>query len=357
MNEPITVGISRGQNGDFSERWAEALSRMGIRVRWLDLLGPKPLGQVAGCQGVMWHWYHYPHEVRWAALPILRVIEEHLRIPVFPDMATCWHYDDKVAQSYLLSALGIASPKTWVYWRKPDALDWCHAATFPVVAKLSGGAGSRNVQLIRNSAEAVAYVKRCFSGSGIVIGTSLVNGFRHPLSWMKKMLGRGVQAVPYVWGSRFPNLPDQTFWMPQKNYALFQEFLPGNEYDTRVTVIGARAFAFRRFNRPDDFRASGSGRIDHDPDAIDRRGLQMAFQAAHKLKSQSMAFDLLFRGERKDPVVGEISYCYANWAVERCPGHWDPDLNWHAGHLWPEDAHVEDFLRRIRAQQTERIGV
>lgn len=29
----------------------------------------------------------------------------------------------------------------------------------------------------------------------------------------------------------------------QSGYVLFQEFLPGNSYDTRVTVIGDRAFA------------------------------------------------------------------------------------------------------------------
>ena len=143
-------------------------------------------------------------------------------------------------------------------------------------------------------------------------------------------------------------MPDQTFWMPQKNYALFQEFISGNEFDTRMTVIGDRAFAFRRFNRPDDFRASGSGRIVYDAAAIDPRCIRAAFDAARKLGSQSMAFDFLFRGEPKEPVVCEISYGYADWAVERCSGHWDSALNWHDGHLWPEAAHVEDFVRRIQ---------
>lgn len=31
--------------------------------------------------------------------------------------------------------------------------------------------------------------------------------------------------------------------------------------DTRVTVIGHCAFGYRRYNRPGDFRASGSGRL------------------------------------------------------------------------------------------------
>ena len=61
-----------------------------------------------------------------------------------------------------------------------------------------------------------------------------------------------------------------------------------------------------------------------------------------------MAFDFLFRGHTREPVVAEISYAYADGAVEKCPGHWDSRLQWREGHLWPEEAHVEDFLARIR---------
>ncbi len=344
----LTIGLHATDREGFASRWAEALIARGGVVKPVDLLGDAPLEQVRGCDGVMWHWFHYPHEVRLAALPILRVIEEHLRIPVFPDLATCWHYDDKIAQSYLLEALEIPHPTTWVFWRKSDALAWCAEAKYPVVAKLSGGAGSQNVGLIRNGVEAKAYVERCFSGSGILFAPSL------PLSRLlrlRRRLGnaakRAWSAAAYVFADRFPDLPDSTFWMPQKNYALFQEFLPDNQFDTRVTVIGDRAFAFRRMNRPGDFRASGSGSIDHDIGAIDLRCVERAFEAAKKLGSQSMAFDFLFRGEAREPVAAEISYCYADWAVHQCPGHWDRAMNWHEGPIWPEEAHVEDFLQRI----------
>ena len=173
---------------------------------------------------------------------------------------------------------------------------------------------------------------------------------------MKRAAKRGALAIPYVFGNRFPSMPDRTYWMPQKNYALFQDFLPDNDFDTRVTVIGNRAFAFRRFNRPGDFRASGSGRIDYDPGAIDLRCVSAALEAVRKLGSQSMAFDYLFRGKDREPVVGEISYCYADWAVEHCSGHWDAGLNWHAGHLWPEEAHVDDFLAEVAARASERVN-
>lgn len=219
----LSIAIHPDPEG-FSSRWMEALRSRGVEVKPVDLLGTNPLKQVAGCDGVMWHWYHYPSEIRWAALPILRVIEEHLRIPVFPDMATCWHYDDKIAQAYLLEAMGIPHPETWVYWRKADALAGCKKASYPVVAKLSGGAGSMNVRLIHSADEARAYVNECFSGAGFVVRPALPTGVRARIqACLKRAAKRARQAVPYVLANRFPALPDQTYWMPQKNYVLFQE--------------------------------------------------------------------------------------------------------------------------------------
>ncbi len=345
----LVVGIHPEGAESFTARWESALRTRGVAVKLLDLLGEDPLGQVVGCDGVMWHWAQYPHERRMLALPLLRVIETHLRIPVFPDMATCWHFDDKIAQSYLLKALGIPAPKTWVFWRRADALAWCETAAYPVVAKLAVGAGSTNVALVRDVAAARSYVERCFSGSGILVRPPLPRGgIPRLLAQFKRTAKRAAQAVPYVLANHFPSMPDRTYWMPQKNYALFQEFMPGNNFDTRVTVVGNRAFAYRRFNRPNDFRASGSGNFDVDPSAIDRRCIRDAFESSRKLGSQSMAYDWLFRADGSGPVTGEISYGYVDWMIEKCPGHWDSDLNWHEGRLWPEEAHVDDFLKRIR---------
>lgn len=49
-----------------------------------------------------------------------------------------------------------------------------------------------------------------------------------------------------------------------KKYVYFQDFIPGNDFDTRVTIIGDRAFGFTRNVRPGDFRASGSGNVGYD---------------------------------------------------------------------------------------------
>ena len=66
-------------------------------------------------------------------------------------------------------------------------------------------------------------------------------GFRFKQEPFGKLLERSGKATLQRLGFRSRKLSD---WQRKKNYAMFQRFLPGNEYDTRVTVIGNRAFAF-----------------------------------------------------------------------------------------------------------------
>ena len=133
-------------------------------------------------------------------------------------------------------------------------------------------------------------------------------------------------------------------WRIQKNYVLFQRFLPDNEFDTRITVIGDRAFGFRRMTRKSDFRASGSGIIDYDIGKIDLRCVDIAFRVSQQLGFQSMAYDFLFT-EGNEPQFCEISYTYLSRAIWKCPGYWDTKFNWHDGHYWPEYLHLVDVLR------------
>jgi len=129
----------------------------------------------------------------------------------------------------------------------------------------------------------------------------------------------------------------------QQGYIYFQEFLPGNAFDTRITIIGDRAFGFRRMNRPNDFRASGSGNPAYEPDRIDKRCVEIAFRVADRIGTQSLAFDFLFNPQQ-EPMIGEISYCYVARVVHACEGYWDHQGAWHPGHIWPEEAICEDLV-------------
>jgi hypothetical protein len=63
-----------------------------------------------------------------------------------------------------------------------------------------------------------------------------------------------------------------------------------------------------------------------------------------------MAFDFVMSRE-KEPLIVEISYGYVPSAVYEAKGYWSPDLTWHEGQMWPQDAILTDLIGRIRRRQ------
>lgn len=339
----ITVGIHVEPFGELSEfllKYENILTHNGVNSRRVDSNSSDFWDVVKGLQLFIYRWRHYDVE-RQRALAILPIVQEELGIPCFPDLKTCWHYDDKIREYLLMRAHGHPMGRCWVFWEEEPAISWARDAELPLVFKLTGGAGSTNVILVRDRKQLVRLIRTMFgkgcrsgkiSAPGSLRKTLLDNARR----WMylRKLAVQGQVAD-------FPRyLPD---WQIHKNYVLFQEFLPGNDYDTRVTVIGGRAFGFRRFNRPSDFRSSGSGLIDHTPAGIDSRFVKIALDVSRDMGFQSMAYDFLW-DRNGAPSFCEISYTYQDRAVQQCEGYWDENLEWHAGHYWPQYWHLYDAL-------------
>ncbi len=351
--KPCTIAINpddytgRGHepgSDSSSSRWARYLTEAGHQIRWVDVKRPSIVRDVVGCQGFMWRWGNLRGMER-IARRLLPALEYQAGLVMYPDQATCWHYDDKIAQFYALEAAGIPSPVTWVWFDCAAALAWAKTAPYPLVLKLASGSGSVNVRLIPDAKDAREWIYRLFSGVAISLDKR-----EHRYSTWQSRIRAAARAI--VKGTK-DIVPDRGYPV-HVGYTLFQEFLPGNQFDTRVTVIGERAFAFRRLNRPGDFRASGSGRIEYDPGAIDQRFVRLAFQAAEALRTQSVAIDGLYRDGQC--VVVEASYTYISWAIHQCPGHWvlrgDKErgqLEWVAGQMWPERAQIDDYLLRLDA--------
>lgn len=344
----LVIGIHPDRFGEesFSDKWCKFLEARGAEPRVLDLLAADALEQARQCDGIMWRWAHNPQDKQ-SAQRILFAIEHCLHIPVFPDSRTAWHYDEKIGQFYLLQILDAPTPRSWLFWDRKKAVDWAREAPYPIVFKLSSGAGSSNVIKVETEADAMELIRRSF-GRGIFPYTMnefhVAPSFPFCLKEIRSQARRVRDALAYIWCAEYPPLP-LAWWRPERGYAYFQEFLPGNDFDTRITVLGDRAFGFRRLNRPGDFRASGSGLIEYDPTTIDVECIRIAFEISTRGAFQSMAYDFLYKAEH--PVICEISYTFADWAVYACPGHWNSDLEWIEGQMWPEEAHVADFLKLL----------
>ena len=339
--QPDQLTQKNGEKQSFSSRWAARAEDTGVTVRTVNVYASDFFEQLSGCDGFMWRFGYSPAP-RLFAKRLLPAIEQGFGIPVFPSFETVWHFEDKIAQSYLLSAAGLPTPATWILWDRSSALDFSRAAAYPLVLKLAFGYQSSNVRLLNSFEDASYWIEQMF-GPG-------VTGLRPPGPAWRDALHRGRGALRHLRGASA--VEDLEYSELQHGYFYVQEFVPGNSHDIRVTVIGNRAFVFRRFNRPGDFRASGSGRIDWDPDQIDEASVRLAFRAARRFHTQSLAVDLLQRGGQ--PLLTEISYTYASWAVRDCPGHWvlqgDADtgsLSWTEGRMHPEDAIFDDFVASL----------
>jgi glutathione synthase/RimK-type ligase-like ATP-grasp enzyme len=286
------------------------------------------------------------------AKAILPIIEQELKIPCFPNQRTCWIFDDKIREYYLMAAHGFPMTKSWIFWEKDGTLRWAEDIDLPVVFKLSGGAGSKNVVLIKTRVHLKKIINVMFEkgipDSAIQTADSLAPGYYMRIKRSLAMIKRRIlkQQIPHRISS--PN------WLIHKNYVLFQEYLPGNNFDTRVTVIGNRAFAFRRFNRDGDFRSSGSGKIDYAVDEIDMNFVRKAFEISLACGFQSMAYDFLY-GSNGQITFCEMSYAYIDKAIFNCSGYWDDNLNWHEGHFWPQYFHLVDGLNMPDLKQPENL--
>lgn len=344
----IAVHYSEPIRGDnYAHKWIEYLEKNDVEVVKFDYKHDDVLEVVKDCDGVMWHWNHHPDDKQ-SVLKILMTIENIMNIPVFPDLKTRWHFDEKVGQHYLLRALEVPAIKSWVFWDYQEALDFINEADYPLVFKLSVGAGSSNVLKVDNYDRARALVDSMFN-EGIVPYT--LNEYAKKIS-LPGVKERVRESVRYLLGKDFPQLPWNyrgDYYEVQKNYVYFQEYLPDNDHDIRITVIGERAFGYIRHNRPGDFRASGSGNFDPAKKNIPIEAVELAHKVSKKGNFQSMAYDILVDPSGKYRI-NEISYCYVNHLIEDCPGYWDRELKFHKQKMWPEEAHVIDFLNQITSQ-------
>jgi glutathione synthase/RimK-type ligase-like ATP-grasp enzyme len=249
-----------------------------------------------------------------------------------------------VGQKYLLEAIKAPLVKTYIFYSKKEALEWASSTSYPKVFKLRTGAASSNVRLVRNYRQAKRLVKKAFSTGFKKINRSAYLNDRLKLFIKDKNYRNLWCIVVQIVRFFIPN-ENEKISTREKGYIYFQDFIPDNKYDTRLFVIGNRCFGMRRFNRKNDFRASGSDLFSFNRDLIDYACIKQSFQLAKKLKTQSLALDLI--KQDNDYKLIEISYCFPSYKLDDAPGFWDAHLVWHDVKVNAEYSIIEDFIASI----------
>jgi len=334
----MKIAIHHKKN-NFSSKWIEYCKKQNIDYKIVNCYSNDIIEQVEECDALMWHFNQsHPKDVLFAKQLIFAL--QTAGIKVFPDFHTAWHFDDKVGQKYLLESIGAPLVPSYVFYDKEKALGWIEETDFPKVFKLRRGAGSAHVKLAETASEARKLVNKAF-GRGFSQYDKLANlkdrwyKYRQGNTGLWNLI-KGVLRLGKT--TEFAKVAGR-----ERGYIYFQDFIPDNEYDIRVIVIDGKAFAIKRLTRENDFRASGSGHILYEKDHFNENTIQLSFEVAEKVKSQCLAIDYVFKGEK--PIIVELSYGFTKEGYYECEGYWDRDLNWHPGDFDAQGWMVEVLLK------------
>lgn len=306
--------------GSFSDRWIEYCKEHGIVYKLVNAYANDILRQVSDCDAFMWHHHHGNYKDALFAKQLLYSLQIAGK-KVFPDFSTGWHFDDKVGQKYLFEAIGAPLVPSYVFYTKAEATRWANETVFPKVFKLRGGAGAANVKLVRTRQEAVRLINKAFGK-----GFSQFDRWGNLKERFHKWRTGKDSFAGVLKGLARLGIPTDfaKFHAPEKGYVYFQEFIPDNDTDTRIVVVGDKMIGERRGVRKGDFRASGSHILLPDHKEVDVRCVELAYKISNRLKLQIGVFDFI-HDDKNNPLVVEISYGTDPDYTE-CEGYWNPEM-------------------------------
>lgn len=261
--EPRTIPVDR-------QDWMEAMKPVDFFV-WRPTMGdPSHMAEIR------------------TKIPLI----EAMGIPCFPNSLMLWLYDDKIRETFFLKRHGHPVPETFISFNEEESRAYVERATYPLIAKTHMGASACGVVRLRDRGEALGLLKGVFREQGLL---EKVMEKYHFIPRMAK--GDFLLARRYRYLDACPR------------YSYFQEFIE-TDSDWRITTLGSDLVSvFVRRNRPDDFRASGSGlweRVEQPDLPTDACDLALGISNRHGFTS--MAYD--FMKGSKGWVIGEISMTF-----------------------------------------------
>ena len=330
----------------FSDRWIAYCEKKNIDYKIVNAFDSDVVEQVKDCDVFMWHHHQGIFEDVIAAKKILFALEQAGKL-VFPNFRTGWFFDDKIAETYLLQAIGARIVPSYIFYNKKEALSWASKTSYPKVFKLKAGASGSNVRLVKTEQDARRFIRKAF-GKGFKYFDG-VDYFKERYRQFKSkrisILSLLKSSLRLIIPTRFSKLVGR-----EVGYVYFQEFIENEGFDTRVIVINGRAFAMKNIVRENDFRASNSGNFIFDKSEIDERCVKLAFDTQKRIGSQSMGFDIVI-DKLGAPYIIEMGYGFIANIYDSCPGYWDENLTWHEEKFNPQEWMVQNLVDQIKAEK------
>jgi glutathione synthase/RimK-type ligase-like ATP-grasp enzyme len=316
------------KEGNFNTYWIDHLQKNEILFDFVDCFDTNIIKIIREKEitHLLWNWNHTDYRAMIVAFGITKAVEK-MGVIVYPSSESAYHFDNKVLQKYLFEACNSPLVNSYVFYHKDQAIEWARNTSYPKVFKLKGGAGSSNVKIVRNKSNAVRLVKRSFS-----YGFERMNRIEFFKDRIRvlKMEKNLISFLKLIKGffELLRKLEIDKNLGKEKGYCYFQDFIPNNDSDIRIIIIGEKAFGIKRFVKEKDFRASGSGKISHKPEDINQDCVKLAFEIKKQITGGLVcAFDFVI--DCNTPKLVEISNNFVTEAYLDCPGYWDENLIFH----------------------------
>ncbi|GHT33436.1 hypothetical protein AGMMS49574_19090 [Bacteroidia bacterium] len=220
--KPIAIHQNKKKfdhSGSWENPWINYCETNQIPYKVVDCYHPDIINQLKEFDCLLWHFNNYSHSDMLFARSILNSAKQ-LGLKVFPDFNESWHFDDKVAGTYILQSINAPIPASKMFYLYDDVKEWiAQGITYPIVAKLRTGSGAHNVKLLKSKTEVLSYAKRMF-GKGFSPHPSIFNKAKSNYDSSKGnknlMLSR-IKRIPEFYqtlknAKRFPNEKDYVFF-------------------------------------------------------------------------------------------------------------------------------------------------
>lgn len=176
------------------------------------------------------------------------LIDTVLKLPIYPTPTEIYIYENKRLLYQWLQANQLPHPGTYIFYDKPQAVEFVENYHFPLIAKHNIGASGSGVHLLKTKSEQLDYIKKAFStgapkrwGPNFEKGGLLKRGFNYILDPQQ------IRKKLTIYNAKLTDV--------QKGFVIFQEYIQ-HDFEWRVVAIGDSYFAHKKLKIGE--KASGS---------------------------------------------------------------------------------------------------
>lgn len=235
-----------------------------------------------GDEGIVFmHVNHLPLSEREKCKDIMAELGVRPGLRLIPSARQTNLYDDKVAE---FDEFGSWMPETIVFEREDKAMDNVGCLGFPHISKAKQGAGASNVRLHCDASGVEAEVRAAFSDGGLPCYRGAV----------------------------------------QKNYVLWQTFIPDLNVNWRIVVLGSKyAFITKRWNEHGTNMVNDRGNIENVKELTDETQgiLEFAWDFVVANNFKWAAVDVIIDPRDQSKYVLELSCDWPMWWFENREGN------------------------------------